>query len=225
VELNLRNGNTKAKTVLRNAMKKNILLSFLLINFCLGALLAQDTLKGSRLNLGSKKKTTVAHSSKFVLSPNNYAPKPFESKTPAALNSYYRALLFPEVKASSTGIHKEPAVVSVQHDSGTLSGIEDKSVAQEEFLYSSDQISVSNIYPNPASEKAEIDYNITGNIREAKLLIYNVLGTSVGSYTLNRMDRKLYINTRDMPTGVYFYQLSVEGKKVATKKMLVRHQQ
>jgi len=25
-------------------------------------------------------------------------------------------------------------------------------------------------------------------------------------------------------TGYYFYQLSVDGKKVATKKLLVRHQ-
>jgi hypothetical protein len=206
-------------------MKKNILLSFLILNICLGSLWAQDTLKGSRLNLGSKKKTSAVNNSKFVLSPKSYAPKPFESKTPAALNNYYRSLMFPEVIASSTGIHKEPTAVSVQHESGNMTVIEEKSSTQEEFLYNSDQISVSNIYPNPASEKAEIDYNITANIREAKLLIYNVLGTSVGSYTLNRSDRKLYVNTRDMPTGVYFYQLSIEGKKVATKKMLVRHQQ
>jgi hypothetical protein len=44
-------------------------------------------------------------------------------------------------------------------------------------------------------------------------------------FTLNKNDRKLRVNTRDMPTGLYFYQLSVDGKKVATKKMLVRHQQ
>ncbi len=206
-------------------MKKNILISFLLTIICLGSLLAQDTLKGSRLGLGNKKKAAKVEYPKFVLTPGNYSLKPFESKTPAALNSYYRALLFPEVKSSSTGILKEPTVVSVQNESGTVSAVEEKTITPEEFLYTSDQISVSNIYPNPASEKAELDYNITGNIREAKLLIYNVLGTSVGSYTLNRMDRKLYVNTREMSTGVYFYQLSIEGKKVATKKMLVRHQQ
>lgn len=206
-------------------MKKNILFSFLLLILCLGSLLAQDTLKGSRLGLGNKKKSTTDNYSKFVLSPRNYAPKPFESKTPAALNSYYRSLMFPEAKLSVTGIHKDPVVVSVEHETSTLGSVEEKASAQEEFLYTSDQISVSNIYPNPASDKAELDYTISGNVREAKLLIYNVLGSSVGSYSLNRMDRKLYVNTREMPTGVYFYQLSIEGKKVATKKMLVRHQQ
>jgi hypothetical protein len=44
-------------------------------------------------------------------------------------------------------------------------------------------------------------------------------------YTLNKAERKVRVNTKDMPTGLYFYQLSLEGKKVATKKMLVRHQQ
>ena len=95
----------------------------------------------------------------------------------------------------------------------------------EEQLYANDKISVSNIYPNPASEYADLDYNITANIRDAKLIIYNVLGSQMAELPLNRNDRKLRVNTKDMPTGLYFYQLSLDGQKVATKKMLVRHQQ
>jgi hypothetical protein len=42
---------------------------------------------------------------------------------------------------------------------------------------------------------------------------------------LTKNNGKLRVDTTVMPTGLYFYQLSLEGKKVATKKMLVRHQQ
>jgi hypothetical protein len=92
-------------------------------------------------------------------------------------------------------------------------------------LYTSERITVSNIYPNPASEFAELDYSIQNSVRDAKVIFYNVLGSQVAEFVLDKSDRKLRINTREMPTGVYFYQLAVDGKKVATKKMLVRHQQ
>lgn len=206
-------------------MKKNILLPFFFVLTCLGLSMAQDALQGSRLGLANKKKVAKVNYSKLALTPNNFSLKPFESNTPAALNSYYRSLLFPEKTPVASSVAKEPTVASTVYETVHNPAIvEEKAATHEEYLYTSDQISISNIYPNPASDKAELDYAITGNVREAKIMIYNVLGASVGSYNLSKMDRKLYVNTREMPTGVYFYQLSIEGKKVATKKMLVRHQ-
>jgi hypothetical protein len=52
----------------------------------------------------------------------------------------------------------------------------------------------------------------------------NVLGAPIAEYNLDRNDRKVRIVTRDLSTGYYLYQLSVDGKKVATKRLLVRHQ-
>lgn len=89
-------------------------------------------------------------------------------------------------------------------------------------MFANEHIVVSNVYPNPASESAEIDYALTSG--DAKITLLNVLGTPVAEYTLDRNDRKLRIPTRTMETGVYLYLLSIDGRKVATKKLLVRHQ-
>ena len=65
---------------------------------------------------------------------------------------------------------------------------------------------------------------MSGTVGEAKLVLLNVLGAPIAEYGLDRNDRKVRIVTRDLATGYYLYQLSVEGKKVATKRLLVRHQ-
>ena len=94
----------------------------------------------------------------------------------------------------------------------------------ENRLYTNDRIWVSNVYPNPADDVTEVDYQINGAVGEAKLLLLNVLGSPIADYSLDRGDRKVRIVTRDLATGYYLYQLSVDGKKVATKRLLVRHQ-
>ncbi|MBC8155795.1 MAG: T9SS type A sorting domain-containing protein [Bacteroidetes bacterium] len=143
-----------------------------------------------------------------------------------ALNDYYRSLLIapaatrvtntprPQVQAESTGsatVQTEPRPVVVENLR-----------TSEDLMFANDRIIVSNVYPNPASESAEIDYVLTSG--EAKITLLNVLGTPVAEYTLDRSDRKLRIPTRTMDTGVYLYLLSLDGRKVATKKLLVRHQ-
>lgn len=91
-------------------------------------------------------------------------------------------------------------------------------------MYENDRIRVSNIYPNPANESAEIDYQILGPVKDAKLVFYNVLGGNVGEYVLDRNERKIRIGTSNLDSGMYLYQLSLDGKKVATKKLMVSHQ-
>ena len=94
----------------------------------------------------------------------------------------------------------------------------------ENRLYASDRLWVSNVYPNPADDVTEVDYQVNGPVNEAKLILLNVLGAPIAEYNLDRNDRKVRIVTRDLSTGYYLYQLSVDGKKVATKRLLVRHQ-
>ena len=96
-------------------------------------------------------------------------------------------------------------------------------VKSEDNMFANDKIVVRNVYPNPANEFAAIDYAITGNVSDAKIVIYNVLLSGIGDYDLNKNEKQLRVNTQDMPTGVYYYQLMLEGKKVATKKLIVRH--
>lgn len=204
-------------------MKRTILYLTICIFFAWTGIQAQSSVNGSRLNLTPKKKPMAAGNMKFSNVPEVLNYKPLSLQKPMALNSFYRTLLF-----SNSAIVESTAVANPETVEKTVekraSGIESNTRAEEQ-LYSSDKITVSNIYPNPASEYAEVDYAMSADMRDAKLIVYNVLGSQMAEYPLVKNDSKLRINTREMSTGLYFYQLALEGKKVATKKMLVRHQQ
>lgn len=90
-------------------------------------------------------------------------------------------------------------------------------------LFSNEKITVSNLYPNPANDYAVVDYAFLAPMGEAKISLYSALGAPVGEYRLDRNERRQRIMTADIPNGVYLYQLSLEGRTVVTKKLLVRH--
>ncbi|MFY7788604.1 MAG: T9SS type A sorting domain-containing protein [Thermoflexibacteraceae bacterium] len=94
--------------------------------------------------------------------------------------------------------------------------------SNDEKLYSTAQIAVSNVYPNPADDVISFDYTIYDLQVHAKIAVRNVLGVIVGEYDLSAHGSRIEIDASQLPTGVYFYTLSVNSKNVATKKFLVR---
>lgn len=205
-------------------MKRTIRFIYIILALALSfhGLQAQSVSGGSRLNMVGKKKIPAAQSMKFSNFSGGINYKPLTLQNPKALNTFYTSFLF----ASASGADNNALAAEVSEKNGEKkSPALEAQMKAEELLFVNDKISVSNVYPNPASEYAEIDFTISPGLRDAKLTFYNVLGSQIQEFTLNKNDRKLRVNTRDMATGLYFYQLSVEGKKVATKKMLVRHQQ
>ena len=92
------------------------------------------------------------------------------------------------------------------------------------LLYQGDRIFVSHLYPNPAADYAMVDYQFSGNNQEVKIANYNVLGLVVKEVDLDRDDRTVKIYLRELNSGLYMYQLLVDGKPVATKKLMVRKQ-
>ncbi|RAJ99817.1 putative secreted protein (Por secretion system target) [Larkinella arboricola] len=182
----------------------------------------------SRLELGQKPTPTgrVIHSRNFPFLKHPTVASLDRGVTiqkNAAINQYYRNQLL-------NSANKTPARTT-SAEAGNLASLENRPPTAEEnrkndnqIMYSNDQITVSNIYPNPANEFAEIDYQISGNVKDAKLTLYNVLGAQVADHTLDRNERKVRIITRDMNSGLYFYQLSLDGKKIVTKKLMVSHQ-
>lgn len=161
----------------------------------------------SRLNIGknvnpSKISTQPVSSyiSKGVL------PSEISVNSNSVINEFYKDLLL-----KNTNKVISPKTVYVAESIG------------KDRLYVDDEISISNIYPNPANDLAYIDYKLKSSIKPAKVSFYNILGGQVGDFNLDSFDTKLTIQTRTWDNGVYFYQLIIDGKKVATKKLLVRH--
>ncbi|MBD2755405.1 T9SS type A sorting domain-containing protein [Spirosoma validum] len=190
-----------------------------------------DARKGSRLELGrtaSTRKTTTPAlpSQRFEMTPNpglSGLDRAISLNKNTAINAHYRSLLM--TKSASKATTKTATTESVSTATSDLRpAVIQETKTKEESLYSSDKLWVSNAYPNPADEVAELDYQFNGSVREAKLTLLNVLGTPITSHELDRNERKVRIATRNLDTGYYLYQLTLDGDKVATKRLLVRHQ-
>jgi len=90
------------------------------------------------------------------------------------------------------------------------------------LLYSSLNVDLSDVYPNPVTETAIFDYIIKDDSKEAKIIIHNVLGSVAGEYKLNPYEQQLKISVENFNPGVYFYSLYIDNEGVATKKLVVR---
>ena len=95
-------------------------------------------------------------------------------------------------------------------------------LSDEGLLYSSKNVDLSDVYPNPVTEIAIFDYRIKDDSKEAKVIIHNVLGTVAGEYQLNPYEMQLKVSVENFNPGVYFYSLYIDNEGVATKKLVVR---
>lgn len=189
-----------------------------------------DARKGSRLEIG-RTPSAAKPAGKSVLSRRfSLMPNPatagldrsvnLQKNTP--INEHYRTLLMAKPLAKSANGRTASAETTALTASDTRPGVNPE-IKAEDRLFANDKLWVSNAYPNPADEAAEIDYQFSAP-GDARLVMLNVLGAPVGEYVLEHGERKLRIATHNFATGYYLYQLSVDGKKVATKRLLVRHQ-
>ena len=89
-------------------------------------------------------------------------------------------------------------------------------------IFSSEDMHINEVYPNPVTEFAIIDYNITNKEVDAKIMLFNVLGSVVGEYNLSFLESKLKIDTKDLNPGVYFYTLYLDNDGIITKKLIIR---
>ena len=86
---------------------------------------------------------------------------------------------------------------------------------------SNNLISVSNIYPNPASQIVNVDFILSNEVREAKIIFHNILGSVVGEHKFNIFENKLQVPIHDFRAGIYFYTIAVNEKNLITKKFIV----
>jgi hypothetical protein len=92
----------------------------------------------------------------------------------------------------------------------------------EGLLYSSKNVDLSDVYPNPVTEVAIFDYHLKDDSQEAKIIIHNVLGSIAGEYQLSPHEHQLKVSVDKFNPGVYFYSLYIDNEGVATKKLVVR---
>ncbi|MEM1405874.1 MAG: T9SS type A sorting domain-containing protein [Bacteroidota bacterium] len=94
--------------------------------------------------------------------------------------------------------------------------------ANPNAIFSTSEIRINEVYPNPVREFAIVDYNLHTEEIEAKIVLHNVLGSVVGEYELSYFETKVKINTEEFNPGVYFYTLHLDNDGVLTKKLIIR---
>lgn len=94
--------------------------------------------------------------------------------------------------------------------------------SEENYLFKSDRLTVSHLYPNPAFDYVDVDVQLNGTFSEVKIVIFNILGQEVKVHSLDNSLRTHRIDLRDLNPGMYPYQLVVDGKSLVTKKLIVR---
>jgi endonuclease I len=77
--------------------------------------------------------------------------------------------------------------------------------------------------PNPFRSQTAVGYSLSRPAM-VQLSVYNVLGqpvTAQGPMPATAGVHRIIINGRDLPEGLYFYRLSVDGSVVATRRMTI----
>lgn len=98
--------------------------------------------------------------------------------------------------------------------------IEEKSNRNK--VYESRFISVNDIYPNPCTDHAFLEYSLTSDRVKAKVRIHNILGNVMGEYELSPLETSVRIKTDDLTSGIYFYTLILDNESVMTRKIIVK---
>lgn len=83
-------------------------------------------------------------------------------------------------------------------------------------------ISVSDIYPNPAVNTVSLDYNLPMEIESAGIKIVNLLGSVVKEQQINTGIDKIRMDISDLNDGIYFYSVLINGEAYITKKLIVK---
>jgi subtilisin family serine protease len=78
------------------------------------------------------------------------------------------------------------------------------------------------VYPNPFAEQATIDYDLSEiKYNKAEIKISDMLGKEIKSIPLKEKKNSFSVFRNDLTSGVYFYSLMIDGKKVKTSKLVI----
>jgi hypothetical protein len=81
---------------------------------------------------------------------------------------------------------------------------------------------ISKAYPNPASSMVSFDVDIPSQIRDANIIIRNLLGTEVMNYNVTARHGRVNIPVNHLKEGFYFYTLATGVYPLQTGKITIK---
>ncbi len=101
--------------------------------------------------------------------------------------------------------------------SGSVAKYEDLSVGINKVQDSGNGLLV---YPNPATDFFQINYNLKEN-QKAEFILFNTFGQQVKDKNLFSNKKTQSINTTDLPNGIYFWQVKIKDKNISNGKLVI----
>jgi hypothetical protein len=93
---------------------------------------------------------------------------------------------------------------------------------EKHIIFSSSDILLKEIYPNPVTDVAYIEYNLLDDRVKAKIVIHNILGNNIEEYPLPADENKVKIRADALTAGIYFYTLYLDNEGVITRKLILK---
>jgi len=91
-----------------------------------------------------------------------------------------------------------------------------------ESLFQTDEPSLKQNIPNPFSGSTIIPYYIPQHAQRASLHFFNETGIEITQRAITGAgEGQILFTGEQLPAGIYFYSLQVDGKNIATKSMVV----
>ena len=115
----------------------------------------------------------------------------------------------------TTLVYALPGTLPCDACGGLQSGIAQQTGGAEKIGLTSQPM------PNPSDGNAVIKYTLPNGTNKGEIVIYNMQGTQVKAYMIDRTFDTLVLSNTDLATGTYFYQLKTNNGFSDTKKMLI----
>lgn len=98
--------------------------------------------------------------------------------------------------------------------------VEERSAKQD--LFTHPHIVLHDVYPNPVVDYAYVNYNLMNPDVEAKIIIHNILGSTIEEYSLPPSETRVKIRAESLNAGIYFYTLYLDNEGLVTRKLIVK---
>jgi hypothetical protein len=92
-----------------------------------------------------------------------------------------------------------------------------------EDVFTSGETGMSAAYPNPANTSTSVAYNLLPGTNDATIEMFDVLGSKVRKIELTEDNGEMKVQLSTIPSGLYFFNLVVDGKTLETRKLMVSH--
>ncbi|MBK8364694.1 MAG: T9SS type A sorting domain-containing protein [Bacteroidetes bacterium] len=99
----------------------------------------------------------------------------------------------------------------------SLTGFDTTNITNSIITYPKDSKHCSDFYPNPFQNVTQMA--LSGELTNAEIILFDIFGRY--KKTLHSSGNKIILEKREMPTGIYFYQVISNGKILCSGKVVV----